>query len=58
MRIVGALKEAVESGAGKARVWARCFFCGQVLPHGDAKLTRYGRVCGPCCADLGDATSN
>jgi hypothetical protein len=56
MRFVGALKAAVEKGALKTWDWARCFFCGELVTDGQAKLTRYGRVYGPCCADQGDAT--
>lgn len=30
-----------------------CFFCDSVLTFDTAYITRYGKVYGSCCADLG-----
>ena len=29
-----------------------CFFCGCPVADAEARLTGYGKVYGPCCADL------
>lgn len=35
----------------------RCFYCDNLVPATDAKLTATGKIYGPCCADLGDKAS-